>query len=211
VDNQNYVEEVRLAWGHLRAPGLSHEDKETYIKAKNLRYSRMGVLVGDSSGLDEEVYLSDYQVYARWLLGQFREFANTPTFVLPKFVYMDVWLSQAERLLVLATEMWREVPDFPNYAVSSYGRVKNVKSGRILKHFANRYKLENQVDLSKNGKPTKFLVHRLVAQVFLDDFSPRYVVLHKSDDKKDNRVVNLKMSKKHARLTHSESERQWQR
>lgn len=35
-------------------------------------------------------------------------------------------------------EDWRVIPDFPNYAVSDTGLVKNLKTGRILRPGVHR-------------------------------------------------------------------------
>ena len=36
-------------------------------------------------------------------------------------------------LIKLNVEVWREIDGYDKYAVSSFGRVKNTKTGRILK------------------------------------------------------------------------------
>ena len=205
--NDNFIEEVRLAFEHLKAP-LSEEDFKTYVNAKNLRYSRMGILSGDSSGFAEETYLSDYQLYARWLLGQFRDIAEAPSFALPRFMYMETWMGQADRFLILATEIWKDIPDYSNYEVSNRGLVRNKKTGRVLKQFFNTPGVYFQVDLSKNGKAKKHLVHRLVAQAFLSNYDSRYAVKH-IGSQTSNLAGNLKMSGKMARRSSADLEKEW--
>lgn len=93
-------------------------------------------------------------------------------------------------------EEWRTVVTdngeiWDNYEVSTEGRVRNVKTGRIKKQtVANRYK---QVYLSKNGKGRNFRVNRLVAFAFIpnDDVENKTQVNHINEDKLDNRVENL--------------------
>ena len=69
--------------------------------------------------------------------------------------------------------------------MSSFGRVRNVKTKRILKpSFARGYA---QVHLC--GKTCK--VHRLVAQAFLENPRGLPAVNHKNGNKEDNHVENL--------------------
>lgn len=101
-------------------------------------------------------------------------------------------------------EFWKNIKDYENlYQGSNLGRVRSfdrwVKSkngslrfckGRILKPVINgRGYL--QVDLCKNGKVKKFLVHRLVAEAFLPNPDNLPEVNHKDENKQNNNVENL--------------------
>ena len=76
------------------------------------------------------------------------------------------------------------------YAVSNLGRVKNIKTGRILKPYKNNkgYML---VHLYKNGIEKKYLVHRLVITAFKANPDNKFEVNHRNEDKTDNRLNNL--------------------
>ena len=90
------------------------------------------------------------------------------------------------------TEEWRVIKDYPNYMVSSFGRVKNVKFAkeRILKQvITNDGYL--RVGLYKTQKQTACSVHRLVAQSFIPNPDNLPQVNHKNEIKTDNRVENL--------------------
>ena len=101
-------------------------------------------------------------------------------------------------------EFWKNIKDYENlYQGSNLGRVRSfdrwVKGrngslrfckGRILKPGINgRGYL--QVDLCKNGKVKKFLVHRLVAEAFLPNPDNLPEVNHKDENKQNNNVENL--------------------
>ena len=90
-------------------------------------------------------------------------------------------------------EIWKDISGFEGfYEISSYGRVRSVKSGRILstsKCGGCRGYLS--VCLSKNGKRYGKLVHRLVAEAFIPEVEGLSEVNHKDEDKTNNRVENL--------------------
>ena len=80
------------------------------------------------------------------------------------------------------------------YEVSNIdGKVRNVKTGRLLKPETARHGYLRVV-LCKNRKHTTFSVHRLVAQVFIPNPDNLPVVNHINEDKTDNRVENLEWS-----------------
>lgn len=88
----------------------------------------------------------------------------------------------------------RPVPGLEGrYDVTSDGRVLNSRTGREIYQAPNgRDRTYRRVDLWRNRKRTRWLVHRLVAEVFLGPPpSPDHMVCHKNDLSHDNRVVNL--------------------
>jgi hypothetical protein len=62
---------------------------------------------------------------------------------------------------------WRELFDFPNYAISDDGRVMNVTTGQIKNNSANQTNVA-MVNFSVNGDQFVRSVAVLVAQTFLD-------------------------------------------
>lgn len=83
---------------------------------------------------------------------------------------------------------WREVLCHPNYSVSTDGKVRNNKTGRILKQFLGGTG-RNYLCVSLNGK--KRGVHTLVAEAFLPHEDYQTYVVHKDGDRKNNHVDNL--------------------
>ena len=77
--------------------------------------------------------------------------------------------------------------DDKDYFVSDDGRVFNANMKEyVIQSYSFGYKY---VHLGKHNH----LVHRLVAQAFLPDFSEDKQVHHKNEDKGDNRVENLQV------------------
>lgn len=90
-------------------------------------------------------------------------------------------------------ESWKKIDGFDRYSVSSFGRVRNDKTGKHLKSFPRGYKNEYRgVDLYKDGRRCPNLVHRLVADAFLPPPGPgQDEVNHIDVDPTNNRVENL--------------------
>lgn len=92
-------------------------------------------------------------------------------------------------------EIWKDIEGYPNYQVSSMGRVKSLnynKTGKegILKSTKDKGGY-HQVNLCKDGLVKRFLIHRLVASAFLDNPNNLPQVNHRDEDKTNNRVENL--------------------
>ena len=87
-------------------------------------------------------------------------------------------------------EVWKPIPGFENYEISSEGRVWSRRTNKILSVQDNGkgYKL---VKLGSNKN--RFLVHRLVCLLFIDNPDPEHLteVHHINEDKGDNRSCNL--------------------
>lgn len=88
------------------------------------------------------------------------------------------------------SEQWKLIEDYPNYEVSNMGRVRNTKTGRILRLVVNEWGYLH-VTLCKDGKMKRFLVHRLVATTFIQNPENKSQVNHINGIKTDNRVENL--------------------
>lgn len=93
-------------------------------------------------------------------------------------------------------EVWRDIPDFPQFQVSDHGRVRNLRTKRILG--AGFHNGRVRVTLHKRAKQHFFWVHRLVAEAFLPDFREGYSIVHKDGDFTNNHVSNLAMGGYHA-------------
>ena len=97
-------------------------------------------------------------------------------------------------------EQWKVVKGHNNYEVSDMGRIRNVRTGRILKPFdsGNGYL---RIDL---GRGCRVKVHRLIALAFCGPRRRRPVVNHKNRDRHDNRACNLEW------VTYAQNTAHWQ-
>lgn len=90
----------------------------------------------------------------------------------------------------LPNEKWNIIKNYSNYKISSYGRVLNIQTKRILKPYLSNCGYLT-VNLWKNNKGKTFLVHRLVYENFLGELKNNFVINHKDGNKKNNNITNL--------------------
>ena len=103
------------------------------------------------------------------------------------------------------TEVWKPVIGFENYLVSNLGNVLNQKYNRYKKPTLGRNGYWS-VGLSKNGKYTSCLLHRIVALAFIPNPQNKPQVNHINCNKKDNSVQNLEWVTSQENNLHSVSQ-----
>ena len=87
---------------------------------------------------------------------------------------------------------WRDIPGYEgSYQVSNDGRVRNTRNRQEKKPVLHHTGFLG-LTVFQNGKPTYFMIHRLVAMAFLD--APKRVqVYHKDGNKLNNVSSNLSL------------------
>ena len=88
--------------------------------------------------------------------------------------------------------MEKEIKGFPGYTITDDGKVISYKfkEPRIMKTWLQKSGYEN-IKLCKENKTYHFLIHRLVAEAFIDNPNNLPEVNHKNKNRSDNRVENL--------------------
>lgn len=98
-------------------------------------------------------------------------------------------------------ETFVKIKGFENYEVSNLGKVRNIKSGRILKPFLhkNGY-LTHQ--LSEHNKRKTLLLHRIIATAFIDNPDEKPCVNHIDENKLNNDLSNLEWCTERENIIH---------
>lgn len=92
-------------------------------------------------------------------------------------------------------EIWKNIEGYPNYQISSMGRVKSLN----YKHTDKEKLLKSSkksgypfVVLYKDGERKQTFIHRLVASAFIPNTDNKPCIDHINTDRTDNRVENLR-------------------
>jgi hypothetical protein len=85
-------------------------------------------------------------------------------------------------------EVWADISNYDNYEVSNLGRVRNNKTGRILKASKKGGYYSLRLSCSK---PKNYFVHQLVAQAFIPNLENKPQVNHIDKNGLNNKVNNL--------------------
>lgn len=104
--------------------------------------------------------------------------------------------------------MWRPVKEdiLYNYEVSIDGKVRNVKTGRLLTPSKSRngyilYYFRHPLEKKNIGR----LAHRLVAEAFIPNPDNKKEVNHLDFDKENNHADNLRWATKRENIVHAVS------
>jgi len=92
--------------------------------------------------------------------------------------------------MVFASEKWKPIPDWPNYEVSSLGRVRGPRK-MMRTHVAPSGYERVMLSDRPNDRRVMALVHRLVCSAFIGKCPEKMQVNHKNNVRHDNRIENL--------------------
>ena len=103
----------------------------------------------------------------------------------------------------MTEEVWGDVPGFIGlYQVSNHGRIYSVRYKRFRKLRTDKYGYA-VVPLNKDGVQRRFFVHRLVAEVFLQNPLELPEVNHIDGNKQNNFADNLEWCNHQENIVHA--------
>lgn len=93
-------------------------------------------------------------------------------------------------------EIFKKIPEFPNYLISNLGRVCSIRNGirefKKLRPCSGREEYLN-VTLWDKGIKKKICIHNLVAKIFIGEVPEGYIVDHIDNNPSHNYVTNLQI------------------
>ena len=98
-------------------------------------------------------------------------------------------------------ETFVKIEGFENYEVSNLGKVRNIKSGRMLKpHLNHNGYLKHH--LYRHDKQKELFLHRIIATAFIDNPGEKPQVNHIDENKLNNDLSNLEWCTGRENLVH---------
>lgn len=97
-------------------------------------------------------------------------------------------------------EIWVSIKDYENlYQVSNYGNIRSLDKKDSLGRFVKGKNMKPivrkdgylDITLHKDGKGKHFLLHRLIAETFIDNPNDYKEINHKDENKANNNINNL--------------------
>lgn len=95
-------------------------------------------------------------------------------------------------------ERWKTIEGHPNYEVSSLGKVRNIRTGKLLTPYDDG---KGYYRVSMDGKCLR--LHILVAVAFIPNAENKTTVNHIRGNKMDNRASQLEWATPSEQLTHA--------
>lgn len=91
----------------------------------------------------------------------------------------------------MLAEEWTSVPDFPEYSISNYGRVRSIRLDRLLAWSPIYYNIPT-VGMMRDGVQMRRSVPVLVCRAFIPQPAPHFdTPIHLDGDRTNCRVDNL--------------------
>jgi hypothetical protein len=110
-------------------------------------------------------------------------------------------------------EIWKDVIGYEGiYQVSNLGRIKRISKNHLcnLRYQGEYYlkPLDNgkgylRMKLSNNGSSKRVMLHRIIAEAFINNPENKKVINHINGNKKDNRIENLEWCTQSYNCLHS--------
>lgn len=120
-----------------------------------------------------------------------------------KWKYFEIF--DREKVDGIDINSMKPIEEFPNYKVSSDGKVYSIRYKKFLKTQINEDGYET-VQVANMGVKKDFLVHRLVAIAFIPNPDEKLYVNHKNGKKRENYMANLEWATNSENVLHYHNE-----
>ena len=88
-------------------------------------------------------------------------------------------------------EIWKPIKGYEEkYSISNFGRIRNKRTSRITEGRIGNHGYK-RVSFRKEGEIKEYLIHRLVAETFIENKQRKRTVNHIDGNKTNNNIENL--------------------
>jgi len=188
VNNINKMSNAQLA----QYLGITEKRVDYFLTRYNLkRSSEYKIYCRDSVWNEESIqFLKDN--YDKMTYVQIAKILNTTKFsVSSKATHLGLKKLKREECEVIEGEIWKQYKN-STYAISTFGRVKNIKDDLIIQQSFNRNYYSVHIIIHK--KSIHLRIHRMVAETFIINEFDKETVNHIDGNTKNNNISNLEWS-----------------
>jgi hypothetical protein len=186
IDGDFYNNKVENLEWISKVNNMKHANEKNLIK----RYTRKVIITNKETG-EENIFdkVSDCAEYLNCNPGKI---SLTCRGKRVDKLYNMKYENEERKLEENGDIIWKEYPECTKYLVSNTGEVKNKKTGRLMMGSkVNGYRFVNFHPGNKDTPKMNRLIHRMVAQTFLENPDNKPVVNHKDTNILNNNVDNL--------------------
>lgn len=103
----------------------------------------------------------------------------------------NIFNGSTEKYQTFEGEIWKTVPGFSRYEASTFGRLRNNKSQKLMSDRALDGGYINNSLINDENKEKKSKRHRIIALTFIPNIENKPTVNHKNHIRNDNHIDNL--------------------
>lgn len=101
------------------------------------------------------------------------------------------------------TPLYRPINEFPKYLACSDGYVINAETGHVMAGTVKKTGYVETILIDENGKPHYRLLHRIIAEAFVENEGNKPEVNHVDGNKENNCAENLEWVTRAENLQHA--------
>jgi hypothetical protein len=98
--------------------------------------------------------------------------------------------------------IWKQILNFNKYEASSCGKIRNIKTKRIINGSLDGDGYLVSSLSNDEGKFTNIKFHRIIAQTFIENPNNKPTINHKDKNKQNNNISNLEWSSYNEQTIH---------
>ena len=185
IDGNYYNNKAENLEWISKLDNMRHASENKLMK----RYTRRVIIQNKGTG-EEKIFdkVSDCAEYLKYSLSTI---SNTCRGNRVDKLYDMKYENEERKIEENENIIWKEYPECKKYLISNTGEIKNKKTGRLMMGSKqNGYRFMT-LFIDKGTPKMNRLVHRMVAQTFLENPDNKPVVNHKDTNILNNHVDNL--------------------
>ena len=185
IDGDYYNNKAENLEWISKLDNMRHASENKLMK----RYTRKVIVTNKETG--EEKMFDKVSDCAEYLKYNIASITNTCRGNRVDKLYDMKYENEERKIEENENIIWKEYPECKKYLISNTGEIKNKKTGRLMMGSKQNGYRSMTLFIDKGTPKMNRLVHRMVAQTFLENHENKPVVNHKDTNILNNHIDNL--------------------